>query len=499
MTLIALVLAALPDAHAAAYYFLDAGNRGMARGGAFIAGADDLSAQYYNPAALVRLDRPQLYLNASLVNQAVRFTRSDNYGEDPDRDPDWPTATNEGPPMFIPTFGFATKLGLEDWTFAVGFYPPYAPDMEYDPNGPQRYTLTDSLLWRLNAGPSVAWQPLPWLAVGAGLEWSLVRAEQDLTISLCMDDLSDDLENRCPEDYYSHEQAEKPAEENPTQNDVGIAMKMIDPVTMNWNAGLLVLPTPWLAVGFSYQPPIRVEGKGSIAATFSEDHWLVNEPYSILDGREFQDDDITVTLKMPAIARLGVAVRPTERLEVELAGVWEGWHATEEVRISDVDLVLTHDPDNNLVDEDIVVTDDVVLPAGYRDAWSARLGGEWTFERPYSARAGLFWESSAVPPETQGVTVVDGTKLGGAAGGSARIGRRVSLDAAVLYSRILPRTITDSEIRAIEIPVNVLDVLSSPDGVPPIPINDQGAVVGNGRFEASMLMFSLGATVYFGA
>ena len=40
--LAALLLAALPQSNAAAYYFTDIGTRGMARGGAYIAGNRDL-------------------------------------------------------------------------------------------------------------------------------------------------------------------------------------------------------------------------------------------------------------------------------------------------------------------------------------------------------------------------------------------------------------------------------------------------------------------------
>ena len=65
------LLATAPTAEAAGYYMSDVGTRGMSRAGAFIAGADDLSAQYYNPAALIRLRRPQLYVSYSQVRQPM--------------------------------------------------------------------------------------------------------------------------------------------------------------------------------------------------------------------------------------------------------------------------------------------------------------------------------------------------------------------------------------------------------------------------------------------
>ena len=47
-------------AFAGGLYFTDRGVRPMGRGGAFVAGADDLGATYYNPAGLVHAKRQAL-------------------------------------------------------------------------------------------------------------------------------------------------------------------------------------------------------------------------------------------------------------------------------------------------------------------------------------------------------------------------------------------------------------------------------------------------------
>ena len=54
-------------AQAGGYYFSDIGVRAYSRGGAFVAGADDLTALYYNPAALTRLRRGTVTLNVAGV------------------------------------------------------------------------------------------------------------------------------------------------------------------------------------------------------------------------------------------------------------------------------------------------------------------------------------------------------------------------------------------------------------------------------------------------
>jgi long-chain fatty acid transport protein len=46
------IAASANDAHAAGFYFSDRGVRPMGRAGAYVAGADDLGALWYNPAGL---------------------------------------------------------------------------------------------------------------------------------------------------------------------------------------------------------------------------------------------------------------------------------------------------------------------------------------------------------------------------------------------------------------------------------------------------------------
>ena len=76
-----LLLCSLSEA--ATFYLADIGVRGMARGGAFVAGASDISAQWYNPAALTRVKGGMVGFHAAGVHQFIDFDRSDYPGEGP--------------------------------------------------------------------------------------------------------------------------------------------------------------------------------------------------------------------------------------------------------------------------------------------------------------------------------------------------------------------------------------------------------------------------------
>ena len=457
--LLPLLLVSSP-AWSAAYYFLDAGTRGLSRGGAFVAGADDISAQWYNPAGLIHVRGTQATIDMTGVSQYVLFDRAD------EGDLVFEAVTNDAPPMAIPSFGVSTDFGLDKFTFALGLYPPYAPDMSYPEDGPQRYTLVDTLVLQAFAGPSVAWQPKPWLTVGGGVAWTFMKAEQELTVAMCA--------------------AGADCGDNVSQ-DVNIRLEALEPARVIWNAGVLVEPTEWLSVGASVVPPITFRAEGTITADFGEDFGLA----SLLAETSYTDDDIVLVVPMPLIARLGVAVRPMPNLEVELASVYEGWHVSEVLLVDEVDLAVTFNEDSALApDEPIVLTDDIELKTGYQDTISARLGADWDINPRWTARAGTFLETSGVPKETQGVGLVDGLKFGYGVGGGVQIVRPLTLDLGVSQSFIQKREITDSEVTMIQLNLDLGDPEAS--GIIP------GKVVGNGTFASHLTMVSAGLTWRFG-
>ncbi|NOY24249.1 MAG: hypothetical protein GXP62_00085 [Oligoflexia bacterium] len=249
----ALFLSALlsPSAHAAGYYFTDSGTRGMARAGAFIAGADDLSAQYYNPAALMHLDRPQVYVNYTMFHQGVSFTREDLDAAG-NVSTTWPEVRNTAGPMQIPAIGVGHNFGMKNTYFAFGIWTPMAPSNSFPQLGGNHYTVKDSLTWQIWGGPSVAHR-FGWLSVGLGVHWTLVRAEESLDLMVCQDESPfDGTIGSCPDDATAAE------------NDLHAQLKVWDPARITGNLGLLAEPLPWLSIGASVLPPLKVKGKGSL-------------------------------------------------------------------------------------------------------------------------------------------------------------------------------------------------------------------------------------------
>src|SRR5262245_29850252 len=110
-------------ASAAGLFVTPHGARPLGRGGAFVAGADDLNAIYYNPAGVANIDYGQTgwsgFLDAAFILQNVAYTRDENGIIRPTVRAD--EALIGAAPLFIPQLAFAKKLKREWGTMSFGF------------------------------------------------------------------------------------------------------------------------------------------------------------------------------------------------------------------------------------------------------------------------------------------------------------------------------------------------------------------------------------------
>ncbi len=459
-----LVIALLgAPAHAAGYYFSDLGPRAMGKGTAVIAGVDDLTAQYYNPAALMRLG-PQVQVQLAGVDQYVKFDREDVDGVE------FAPVENQAPPYAIPTFGVSHVLGKDRLHVMVGFYAPYAPDLSYPADGAQRYTLIDTQLIQTAFGPSAAFAVTDWLTVGAGLTWNLLYIEQELAVTV---DLNPDPQ----------------ASTDDSDFDVAYGVQALDKSEFSGNLGVLVEPAggSW-AVGLSAQPPIEFQGTGPMTADFGG-HFLVSAGIVVPTtedgkGAVYSDPETTLTVKMPWIVRGGALVRPAPGLEVEAAVVWQGWDIIDTVVVDDVNIVLQTELGG--VASGSEIEGPIELPANYVNAWSYRLGAAYDASDSLTIRLGGLYETSAVPGKTQSVSLVDGVKTGLGLGLTWSRGN-LDFDIGVLETFLKPLEVSDSEVKAIRV-----EALSGD-------VSENSKVVGNGLYESRMDMAALALTWRFGS
>lgn len=437
----ALLAASASPARAGGYMLPDSGIMANGRGNAVVAGGEGQFMQYYNPAALMRSDRPELNVGLSGVAQSVSFTRTAEDGTQ------LQPAVNANPPFPVPQLGLVTPLVKDKVALAFGFYSPFAPSYDYERTGEQRYSVVDTLIWKFSIGPSIAVRPIPQLSVGLGLQWNVLRVDESLVVSTSgLDD---------------------PA------GDVYVEARVLDMFTPGFNAGILIEPVKQLSIGLAVEPPIRFDARGRAEMDFSG-HGLEDS----LDSVNLVDEDIGLAISLPVVLRAGVAVRPVEILELEADIQFEQWKVLSDLVVSDIDVTVTSES-LGLAEE---VDDTLSLPAGFDSTMSYRFGAELDAMEELSLRVGGMYETGALAPEELSVALVDTPKFKLGGGATVRIGEHLSLDGSFAHLFYRDYTISESVVEQ----VNVYD---SDKG---------GATVGNGTMETDAWLAGLQARVAFG-
>ncbi len=432
------------SAQAGGYYYSDSGIVATGRGGAWIAGAHGQFAQFHNPAGLIHTKAPTINVGWSGVQQNVRFERLSSAESSTatatfdGADARFDVVENGARPFDVPQLGFVTPIG-DKVALAVGFISPFAPSSLYPEEGPQRYTVKDTGIYQFGVGPSVAVRPVPWLALGGGIQWSYLSLEQTLDIT-----------------YTGADDA---------SGDIAVAAKVVDPFTLTGNLGALIDPHEAVTIGLSWTPASSYEARGSGTLDFEG-----NSLAFLLDEVVYTDDDVALAIDLPHVIRAGVAVRPVPSLEIEGAVVWQGWSSLADIEITEIDVeVQSSSP---LVPEEQRKVDDrIVLPAGLKDTVSLRLGAEWRATEGLALRTGGFREGGALTDEEISVALVDPVKWQVGVGASAFTSEerfRLDLAAATLFFPTLE--LRDSTVKQIDAGVF--------EDVEP-------AIVGNGNLSAS--------------
>jgi long-chain fatty acid transport protein len=422
------------DARAAGLYFSDRGTRPLARGGAFVAGADDLGAIWYNPAGIV--DAPSgVLVDATWLHYTSEFTRQaqTTSATGTTFTQSFPTVSGSTPVLPIPTIAGSYRFGdRKQYAVALGLYAPMVPVTTYPQtitNGdgstspaPQRYSLVSldgSLL--VVTGAWFAWRPIEQLRVGAGFQMLVGTFKTTVDFSACP-----------PDNLVCA--GEAPAYDAYSQLNVGPI------VTPSGNLGATYVPVRQVRIGVSAQLPFAVDAPAKVD---------VRLPTAVeFDNAYQQGDDARVKFTLPAVARVGVEVRPLDEahdLRIELAYVREFWSEQQSISVTPTDIQLykiTGFPSPFAVSP-------ISIPRGGQDSNSIRLGGEYKLpldDYALQLRAGFAYESSGIQQAYVSPLTIDSDKYTASLGGGLFIGRHWRLDA--VYAHVFMNDVTVAPAQA---------------------------------------------------
>jgi long-chain fatty acid transport protein len=427
------VLASSVDARAAGLYFSDRGVRPLGRGGAFVAGADDLGAIWYNPAGVV--DAPSSFLlDASWLHYTSDFTRSalTTSSSGTTYVQNFPPVHGSTPVLPIPTIAASYRFGAEkQFAAALGLYAPYTavtsyPQQVANPDGslspaPQRYSLISldgSALAVIGAW--FAYRPMEELRVGLGLQMltGFFKTTVDFTA--------------CPPDNLVCA-AEDPNYDAYSQLNVGPIF------APSANAGVTWVPSQQIRVGVSGQAPFWVGAPATV------DVRLPTAPE--FDHATQVGNKAHVSFELPPVVRAGIELRPLDRdhdLRVELAYVREFWSVHQSIDITPTNILLygiTGFPSPFGVSG-------ISVPRGGQDSNSVRLGGEYAFplgDYRLQARAGVAYETSGIKEAYVSPLTIDSSKFSASIGGGLTIGKHWRLDGVLAHVFASDVTVTPQE------------------------------------------------------
>jgi long-chain fatty acid transport protein len=469
--LAALLLTSARSADAAGLYFSDRGVRPMGRGGAFVAGADDLGAVWYNPAGLADAGTSFLF-DASWLHFTDTYTRVlqvvDNGGAY--QRVTSPTVSGDTPILPLPTIAASWVFGDDhEFTAAAGVLAPYIALTAYPSTvdgqpSPARYSL-GSYNGSIAAIPGVwlAYKPIEQLRFGLGFLAFTGKFQSTITFNanpqdriLCAPE--------CP-DFDANAQLD------------------INPIfAPSGSAGVTWVPTPAVRFGASGQLPMVISAPATIK---------MQMPASSLFDQAYQNGTSAhVRFVLPGIVRAGVELRPLRPsrrnpskpdLRIEASYVREFWSAEQSVDITphgmSIDGVSGFPP---------MRIPALSIPRGFVDSTSLRLGGELEYTLGgyrLATRIGVSHETSAVPTALLNLSAMDFDKWTASLGGAIYIGKRWRFDGVWAHTFVGSVWVDPS--------------IAQFPRINPIPGNAKPEYVNGGTYNAAADLFGVGLNYLF--
>jgi len=402
-------------ARASGLYFSERGVRPLARGGAFVAGADDIGSIWYNPAGLADTGT-SILVDLAWLNYSASFTRETNVRTESPAVATYkyPSVDGSTPVLPIPTIGGSYAFGAKkEWTFAGAAFAPYTalvswPDSVNGMPSPSRYSLISlegSAL--IGIGGFLAYKPIPQLRFGLGLDAVAGTFASRMVFSAAPADRL----LAAPED-----------QQYDTLSQLKVGPIFAPSVAM----GSTIVPAKWVRLGIAGHLPYWISAPGHVTVR------LPTAPE--FDNASQQGDSTHVWFRLPPTFRLGVEVRPIDRLRIELAYSVEFWSMHDTIDVQPTNLALlnvTGFPSPFPVSK-------ITIPRNFKDAHSFRLGGE--YHHPMNGwamnfRLGFNFDPSAIPKAYLSPLTVDLDKLTIAGGIGIDVGAHWRLDA--VYARVI--------------------------------------------------------------
>ena len=397
----ALCLTALTSgANAASFYLQEQSVSGL--GTAFAgAAADtpDASTVYYNPAGMVNLRRAEVQVGASVLLPRADF---DDTGSTYTAPAGLGGATsavtgddsgNPFDPEIVPHI-FGVLPINERLALGIGLTAPFGLADDYDNEFTGRYNSTESQLKTIDLQPSIAYQPIPWLNVGAGVNIQYVYAN---------------LQNKVPAPTAGG------ASPNP---DVDGNVKLAgDDISVGYTFGAQIMPTDSTTLGLTYKTSINHRLKGDVD--------VLNPTSVFLGGASgvASTHKGSAKLSTPDIASFAISQDLDEKWTLLGSVNWYGWSNFDNIQITSATLGNSQTPQN------------------YENTWGFALGARYRMNDKWMFKGGVQYDQTPTVNIDRSTRIPDGNRIWVAGGATYSFTPNIDLDMALAYVNVSEKKI----------------------------------------------------------
>lgn len=351
-------------AHGAGYGIYEQGAAALGMAGAYVASAHDASAQFYNPAAMAWLERPQVLAGGTWLFTSTSFAGIPAY-------PGYGTVEEMKTGNFFPPTLYWTQPIGSRFVFGAGVNAPFGLGVEWQ--DPEQFTgrerVTKASLQTIKGSANVALRVNDQWSIAGGFDALYAKVELNNIGTVIGDGGApiNALKAKLASDYTPG---------------------------YGYHVALSGRPTEAWSLGLVYRTQIDVDVNDG-RATFTQ--MPTGDPAldaAIAAGIP-PNQPVATKLAFPASFVLGLAWRPDPRWTYEVDGVWTGWSAFDKLPLKFV-----QDPS---LDQDII--------ENYNDQFAVRLGAEHRLER-FAYRFGYYYDQTAAPTESVTPLLPDATRHG---------------------------------------------------------------------------------------
>ncbi len=395
-------------------------NSASSLGNAFAAGAaftDDVSAMWWNPAALSQFPRIQGAAALHIITPSIKF--SNNASLPATNQPLGGNGGDAGGNNFVPNMYVVVPINAQ-WSFGLGVNAPFGLVTEYDDGWLGRYQALKSEIQTINVNPAVSWKISPTLAIGAGVNYQYVKATLTNNVNYSGALLTAAAGNGI-------------APGSPTFNAIAGATGGLDSKATvkaedggwGWNVGVAWDATPELRLAASYRSEIKYNATGDInfdnptpAPPAGSPPQLVGTIAALSAGVNSQalyGRSVSTDITLPATANLSMHWQLDPKWEVMADAQFTGWSSIPELKFT--------------------ASSGPALPAtplNWDDTWKFAIGASYRVNDQWKVRFGTAYDQT---PVTNAPTprLPDSDRYWFAVGGQYKYSPNLAFDAGFVY------------------------------------------------------------------